>query len=106
MPLLNSRSISPKYAYLAAVVLAFVSWYGWSYEIVFYGGDLAYYGPAARLAGWLTWPITQGINFLPPENPLTTVFLIWLLWLLVMKLLIGAWNWLASTPRHDGANAR
>ena len=92
MNVTSASKIPPVYSYALGFVIAATSWYGWRYEILFYGGDLAYYGPLARLAGWVTRPITGGVNFLPPSNPATVFLLTWLIWVLLLRLLCGVWN--------------
>jgi hypothetical protein len=79
----------PYTAYVAACLIAATCFYGWTYEIVPYGGDLAHYGPLARLSGLLSSPVTGGLNFLPPQNPTVTVLLVWLLWFVPLRLFVA-----------------
>lgn len=86
------RPIPPRYAYMVAGVIVLVCWYGWTYEVFPYGGDLVYYGPIARVAGSLSKAVTGGLNTLPPQDPLTDILLIWLLWFCSLRLVVAAWN--------------
>ena len=97
------RPVSPIYAYFAAALIALTCWYGWTYEVFPYGGDLEYIGPLARLADWISKPVTVGVRVVSgvnisqpqPENALTALLLIWLLWFSCIRTVIAGWNHLA-----------
>lgn len=91
------RRIRSVYAYVAASLIVTLCWYGWTFEILQYEGDLTHYGPAARLAGLLSMPVTRGLNFLPPPDPITTALLIWVFWFCITRLLIASWNLVGRT---------
>jgi hypothetical protein len=88
----KSLWFNPIWTYLAAGFVAFVCWYGWTYEIVRYARDLQHQGPLAYVAGYLSMPITKGVNFLPPQNPLTSALLVWFLWFVVFRLGLAAYT--------------
>jgi hypothetical protein len=95
------RPLSPILAYVVAAFVAGVCWYGWAHDVLFYGGDLVHFGPLARVSGFLSRPITGGVNFFPPPNPLTSFLFIWLIWFVGLRLLIAAWNTQTTKMNHS-----
>jgi hypothetical protein len=61
---------------------------------------LSYYGPLAHLARFFTAPLTHLVGHVPPENPVTTALLVWLLWFLILRGGIAGWNCLLNRVEH------
>lgn len=84
--------VSPVLSYLFATVVTIVCWIGWRFDIFPYGGDLAFYGPLARLAGFLAWPFVAGMSRMPPSNPVLTALLTWSTWVVGLRVCTAVWN--------------
>jgi hypothetical protein len=84
--------VSSMFSYLLATTVTLVCWVGWTYDIFPCGGDLAFYGPLARLSGYLAWPFAGGVNRLPPLNPVISVLLTWSIWFIGLRVCTAAWN--------------
>lgn len=77
---------APFWPYTLASLIAVVCWYGWTIDTVTFGGDVMLYGLVGRIAGFLSFPVTRGKTFFPPQHPLIAAMLVWLLWFLPLRV--------------------